>query len=162
MPTTMTTQTRKTTRPKTVKKPSTPSVKSIIDSLSDPDNPLIISIANALKKKNISNAKKYELEPHLARIRKLTHEVHEKEQIITQLEENVDNIEQYMKRDCLTVTGIRDREWLNENTNQLIIDMAKSKLNVELTPKLEISAVLTANQEVHRAPTRLTAAPRVP
>ena len=126
-----TTQTRKTTRPKTVKKPSTPSVKSIIDSLSDPDSPFIMSIANALKK-HISDAIKHELEPHLAQIRKLTHEVHEKEQMITELEQKVDNIEQYMRRDCLTVTGIK--ESLNENTDELIIDMAKSKLNVELTP----------------------------
>ena len=63
-----TTQTRKITRPKTVKMPSTPTVKSIIGSLSDPDSPFFMSIANALKK-HTSDAIKHELEPHLAQIR---------------------------------------------------------------------------------------------
>lgn len=51
-------------------------------------------------------------------------------QRIQQLEESVDNAEQYSRRNCLRVTGLPESE--NENTDDLILNLARS-IDVELT-----------------------------
>lgn len=51
-------------------------------------------------------------------------------QRIQQLEESVDNAEQYSRRNCLRVTGVPECE--NENTDDLILNLARS-IDVELT-----------------------------
>ena len=73
---------------------------------------------------------------HKAHVRKLTHELHEKESVIKELETRVDNVEQYMRRDCLVISGIPEptNQTTFENTDQAVIDLAKSKLHVDLTP----------------------------
>ena len=123
-------------RPRAINKPKPKGVQGIIDSLADPESALIRAIANALKP-HIVNAINSEVSRHISQIRKLTAEVREKDIIIEELDTRLDEVESYMRRDCLVVSGIPEPTDPNqrENTDQLIIDLAKNKLNVEIDPK---------------------------
>ena len=123
----------KSVRAKVPTKAKPKGVQGIIDSLADPDSALIRAIANALKP-HIVNAINTEVNRHISQIRKLTAQVRESEVIIDDLETRLDEVESYMRRDCLVVTGIPEPDDPNtrENTDQLIIDLAKTKLNVDI------------------------------
>ena len=67
----------------------------------------------------------------------MTSQVRENEVVIEDLETRLDEVKRYMRRDCLVVTGIPEQTdpSQRENTDQLIIDLAKSKLNVDIEQK---------------------------
>ena len=123
-------------RPRAINKPKPKGVQGIIDSLADPKSALIRAIANALKP-HIVNAINPQVSRYISQIRKFTAEVREKDIIIEELDTRLDEVESYMRRDCLVVSGIPEPAGPNQrkNTDQLIIDLAKNKLNVKIDPK---------------------------
>ena len=110
-------------------------LKELLENIAGPNNQFINAIANALKPHLITTLNN-ELEMHKGHFRKLTHKRHEEEPINNELESRVDNVEQYMRRDCLVISGIQEptNQTTFENTDQAVIDLAKSKLHVDLTP----------------------------
>ena len=57
----------------------------------------------------------------------------EKRRYISTLEERIDDLEQYSSRNCLVITGIPEKE--DEKTDEIILDIAKKQLNVDLQPR---------------------------
>ena len=59
-------------------------------------------------------------------------DLNEKNRYISTLEERIDDLEQYSRRNCLVITGIPEKE--DEKTDEIILDIAKKQLNVDLQP----------------------------
>ena len=63
-------------------------------------------------------------------ISSLQADLNDKNKYISTLEERIDELEQYSRRNCLIFTGIPEKD--EEKTDEIIFDIAKKQLNIEL------------------------------
>jgi len=84
--------------------------------------------------KAVSEAVLCELKTNTEEIKLLKHEIQRKDEEILELREKVntttDEISQYQRRNCLRIFGIEEKT--QENCDQLILDLANDRLNLNL------------------------------
>ena len=101
----------------------------IMDSLSDPSSELFKTLISTLSS-HIKVAIDTHLAPHTAQIRHLTSTIREKDIVIENLEKRVDELEQYGRRNAVTISGIPENK--DDNTDQIMLDITRDKLGIKL------------------------------
>ena len=102
--------------------------EQIMDSLSDPSSELFKTLISTLSS-HIKVAIDTHLAPHTAQIRHLTSTIIEKDMVIENLEKRVDELEQYGRRNAVTISGIPENK--DGNTDQIMLDIARDELGIK-------------------------------
>ena len=124
----------KKTTPKPVRQPAV--VKTLMNIFSDPDSPVVQALVGALEKSITQTIQKElsdqsaKIDQLLSKIEKLEKENHEKNVKIESLKSDIEELQQYGRRNAIVISGLPENQ--NENTDELILNLAKDKLNVSL------------------------------
>ena len=79
---------------------------------------------------------KTKMEEKNTQIKKLEEKTLQQKQSISKLENSMNNLEQYSRRSCLRVFGLKEQK--GENTDMLVTELVRSKLGVSLDPVKDI------------------------
>ena len=109
--------------------------KTLMNIFSDPESPVVQALASSLVKpitESIQTVLNQQLSHLTSRIEKVESESHEKDVKIKSLERDIDELQQYGRRNAVVISGLPESD--GENTDSLAIDLAREKLKVHLEP----------------------------
>ena len=126
-----------TKQEKSTQKARQPAIyKSLLNIFSDPDSPVMQALATSIVKpisdsiQNVLKQQTEQLAKITTRLDKLESDSKDKDIKIRSLEREIDELQQYGRRNAIVISGVPESD--GENTDQIALDLAREKLKVSL------------------------------
>ena len=120
-------------------KSKTPAVyKTLLNLFSDPENPvmkalvssLVTPITDIIQREFAAQSKR--ISDLVSRVETLETNLDEKDKKIEYLSDEIDELQQYGRRNAVVISGVPERE--GENTDTIMLEIARDKMNISLEP----------------------------
>ena len=120
-------------------KPRQPAIyKTLLNIFSDPDSPVMKALVSSIVTPITSSIQEVlhkqteQLNVISAELEKVETESREKDIKIRSLERDIEELQQYGRRNAVIISGVGETE--GENTDHIALDIANNKLNIKLEP----------------------------